>query len=98
MRSANVIAADALTCLVFSPAPPTLFAGRGEEAHLVGPETGPGGGEANLPHTRAERPAHLPRPRGGTTQLTDFVGPKLSALSAYRSQFPFLPEMYPDDL
>jgi|TARA_B100001971_G_scaffold169348_3_gene161140 CRP-like cAMP-binding protein len=31
-RNANIIAKDSVTCLVFSPAEPTAFAGRGEEA------------------------------------------------------------------
>ena len=35
-RNAHVIAAEAVTCLVFSPRQPTLFEGHGAGAHLVG--------------------------------------------------------------
>jgi LmbE family N-acetylglucosaminyl deacetylase len=43
VRSAHVVAAEGLTCLVLSPAAPTLFAGRGEGARLPGTLPGPVG-------------------------------------------------------
>lgn len=35
-RNANVVAAENVTCLVFSPGAPTAFLGRGEDARLSG--------------------------------------------------------------
>ena len=52
-RSANVVAAASLTCLVLSPAPPAKFAGRGQGARLA----------AALPAGRADPPPR-PGPRG----------------------------------
>jgi hypothetical protein len=92
-RSASVVAAEGLTCLVLSPAAPTLFAGRGEGAHLPGPVAGPepaaGAGSAQDAGADAAT-ARL--------DVTAFVDAKVGALSAYRSQFPLEREMYPDFL
>lgn len=84
-RSANVVAAEGLTCLVLSPAAPTLFAGRGEGAHLTGLK----GASAQ------DAAADVATAR---LDVTDFVDAKVGALSAYRSQFPLEREMYPDFL
>jgi LmbE family N-acetylglucosaminyl deacetylase len=92
-RSAHVVATEGLTCLVFSPAAPTLFAGRGEGALLAGPApgqptspSGPAGG--------AERAG----PGVATAELdvSGHVEAKVGALCAYRSQFPLEPGMFPD--
>src|SRR5260370_22603742 len=34
-RNAHVVAAENVTCLVFSPSAPTAYLGRGEDAHLT---------------------------------------------------------------
>jgi LmbE family N-acetylglucosaminyl deacetylase len=34
VQNAHVVAAENVTCQVFSPEPPTAFLGRGEDAHL----------------------------------------------------------------
>ncbi len=86
-RSAHVVAAEGLTCLVLSPEAPTAYAGRGEGARLAGPL--PGQAIAGLPSD------------GLATARLDVTGQikaKVSALCAYRSQFPMEPDMFPDFL
>ena len=91
-RSADVVAAASLTCLVLSPAPPAKFAGRGRGARLAGA----------LPAARPD-----PSPVAGTARAgqgvicCDVSGQamrKVEALSAYRSQFPLEPDMFPEFL
>jgi LmbE family N-acetylglucosaminyl deacetylase len=91
-RSADVIAAAGLTCLVLSPAPPANFAGRGEGARLAGTPTGT---RANTPPTIADQPTGQ-----GTVscEVSGEVGRKVKALSAYRSQFLLEPNMFPEFL
>jgi len=91
-RSADVVAAEGLTCLVLSPGAPTLFAGRGEGAHLTSP--------ADAATTASASFAQQVGADVATARLdvTDFVDAKVDALSAYRSQFPLKREMYPDFL
>jgi LmbE family N-acetylglucosaminyl deacetylase len=87
-RSANVVAAQSLTCLVFSPTAPTSYEGRGEGA-LV----------ASL--REAESPTRGGHPSGGTIveiDVSDQIRAKVEALCAYRSQFPVEPNMFPDFL
>ncbi len=90
-RNADVIAVASLTGLVLSPAPPTKFAGRGR-ARLAGA----------LPGARANPP-----PASGNIQegqgvvscdVSDQVMRKVAAVSAYRSQFPLEPDMFPEFL
>ena len=90
--SADVVATGSLTCLVLSPAPPAKFAGRGRGARLAGA----------LPGTRTNPP-----PAAGDEQadqgivsydVSDQVMRKVQALSAYRSQFPLEPDMFPEFL
>ena len=92
-RSADVVAAASLTCLVLSPAPPAKFAGRGRGARLAGA----------LPAARAADPP----PAAGTARagqgvvccdVSGQVKCKVEALSAYRSQFPLEPDMFPEFL
>jgi LmbE family N-acetylglucosaminyl deacetylase len=96
-RSAHVVAAEGLTCLVFSPAAPTLFAGRGEGARLTGPAPGAiveaggavdaeGAGGAGVGVATAR------------LDVTDHIEAKVDALCAYRSQFPLEQDMFPDFL
>ena len=91
-RSADVVAAASLTCLVLSPAPPAKFAGRGRGARLAGA----------LPGAPAD-----PSPAAGTVRagqgvvccdVSGQVMRKVEALSAYRSQFPLEPDMFPEFL
>jgi LmbE family N-acetylglucosaminyl deacetylase len=82
-RNAHVVAVESTTCLVFSPSRPTNFAGRGEDAMLVGEI--PGAAE-NLEGIRA-----------ATTRIdvSEHIGRKLHAMAAHRSQFVFDPDMLP---
>lgn len=84
-RTAHVVAVDSVTCLVFSPAPPTAFGGRGTSSNLprVAVEDTTGGGPSV--------------PGGWTTviDVTAFVDRKLSAIAAHRSQYPIEPDMFP---
>ena len=91
-RSANVVAAASLTCLVLSPAPPAKFAGRGREARLAGA----------LPAAPADPPPAAGTARAGQgvvcCDVSGQVKRKVEALSAYRSQFPLEPDMFPEFL
>ncbi|MGO9083192.1 MAG: PIG-L family deacetylase, partial [Streptosporangiaceae bacterium] len=84
-RSADVVAAASLTCLVLSPAPPARFAGRGRGARLAGA----------LPGARANPPPPAGIMRAGQgvvcCDVSGQVMRKVEALSAYRSQFPLQP-------
>ena len=91
-RSADVVAATDLTCLVLSPAPPAKFAGRGPGARLAGALPG-------TPATASPAAAHVPA--GQAVVCCDVSGQvmrKVEALSAYRSQFPLEPRMFPEFL
>jgi LmbE family N-acetylglucosaminyl deacetylase len=91
-RSADVVAAASLTCLVLSPAPPTKFAGRGRGARLAGA----------LPGARANTPPASGNMQAGqgviSCDVSEQVMRKVEALSAYRSQFPLEPDMFPEFL
>jgi LmbE family N-acetylglucosaminyl deacetylase len=93
-RSANVVATEGLTCLVLSRGAPSLFAGRGTGAQLTGLPVSPsepdgdaeGAGNARSDLTTAR------------LDVTDHIEAKVSALCAYRSQFPLEQDMFPDFL
>ena len=91
-RSADVVAAASLTCLVLSPAPPAKFAGRGRGARLAGV----------LPGARANASPVAGNVRTSqgviSCDVSGQVTRKLAALSAYRSQFPLEPDMFPESL
>jgi len=91
-RSADVVAAASLTCLVLSSAPPAKFAGRGRGARLAGA----------VPGARADAsPAagNLRAAQGAVCcDVSGQVMRKVEALSAYRSQFPLEPGMFPQFL
>ena len=91
-RSRDVVAAGSLTCLVLSAAPPATFAGRGPEARLAG---APPGAQAD-----ASPAAGNVRPGQGVVccDVSGQVMRKVGALSAYRSQFPLEPGMFPEFL
>ena len=91
-RSADVVAAASLTCLVLSAAPPAKFAGRGPGARLAGALPGARAGAS--PAARTVRAA-----RGVVCcDVSGQVTRKVGALSAYRSQFPLQPGMFPEFL
>ena len=91
-RSADVVAAGSLTCLVLSPAPPAKFAGRGPGARLAGALPGARAGAS--PAAESVRAA-----RGVVCcDVSGQVMRKVGALSAYRSQFPLEPGMFPESL
>ena len=84
-RNAHVIAGDAgATCLVLSPSRPTLFDGRGEAARLASP--GAPSDDVEIGGATARIPAG------------DFLRAKLNAIAAYRTQFPFNPDMLPESI
>ena len=91
-RSADVIAASGLTCLVLSPAPPAKFAGRGEGARLA--SALPGAPANASPVARSVRASEGVVSCDVSGQVTR----KVEALSAYRSQFPLEPDMFPEFL
>jgi LmbE family N-acetylglucosaminyl deacetylase len=82
-RNAHVVAVESTTCLVFSPSQPTNYAGRGEDALLVGEM--PGAAE-NLEDIGAAT-THI--------NVSEHIGRKLQAMAAHRSQFIFDPDMLP---
>ena len=91
-RRGAIRAAASLTCLVLSPAPPTKFAGRGEGARLA----------SALPGAWANTPPASGNMRAGqgviSCDVSEQVMRKVEALSAYRSQFPLEPDMFPEFL
>jgi LmbE family N-acetylglucosaminyl deacetylase len=91
-RSADVVAATSLTCLVLSPAPPAKFAGRGRGARLA----------SALPGALANPPPAAGTMRAGqgvvSCDVSGQVMRKVEALSAYRSQFPLQLDMFPEFL
>jgi Cyclic nucleotide-binding domain len=91
-RSRDVVAAGSLTCLVLSAAPPSTFAGRGPGARLAG---APPGAQPD-----ASPPAGTGRAARGVVccDVSGQVMRKVGALSAYRSQFPLEPGMFPQSL
>ncbi len=88
-RSAHVVATEGLTCLVLSPEAPTRYGGRGEGARLTSPSP------YSMDPLRAQAGAEVATAR---LDVTDHIEAKVGALSAYRSQFPLEPGMFPDFL
>ena len=86
VRSANVVAVDAVTCLVLSPSAPTGFAGRGTDARYLG--SAAGGASDDGP------------PAAATTAIdvSGYVDRKVSALAAHRTQFPIDHWMFPGSM
>jgi LmbE family N-acetylglucosaminyl deacetylase len=88
-RSANVVALQSLTCLVFSPNAPTKYEGRGESARVAtrrATESSAKGGDDPFDAAIVE------------LDVSDQMRAKVEALCAYRSQFPVEPDMFPDFL
>ena len=81
-RSAHVIAVDAVTCMVFSPAAPTAFGGRGPGASSADPA----GAE------RADWPGEQPTT---AIDVSGQVDQKVRAIAAHYTQFPIQAELFP---
>ena len=86
-RSADVLAAAGLTCLVLSPAPPAKFAGRGPGARLPGARANPSPAAGTMWAGQG----------GVCCDVSGQVMRKVEALSAYRS-LPLEPGMFPEFL
>ncbi|GAC1309870.1 MAG: hypothetical protein NVSMB27_47000 [Ktedonobacteraceae bacterium] len=82
-RNAHVVAAENVTCLVFSPSSPTAFLGRGEEAHMTG-FTGVNGRDELYG-------------MGATTclEVGAYMQQKMAAIAAHRSQYAVEADMFP---
>jgi Cyclic nucleotide-binding domain len=82
-RSAHVAAVDSVTCLVFSPAQPTAFAGRG--------------GGANLDLDAVVASSEEAIGAGATTciDVRDYVERKVAAIAAHRTQYPIATDILP---
>ena len=82
-RTANVVAIDSVTCLVFSKGVRTPWAGRGGVSALNG--------------LAAEAPGEAPI-SGATTvvDVTSAIGKKIAAIAAHRTQYPIDPAMFPE--
>jgi LmbE family N-acetylglucosaminyl deacetylase len=85
VRTANVVAVDAVTCLVLSPSPPTAFAGRGTDARYLGSSLDPGDDGPVAVATTA-------------IDVSAYVDRKVSALAAHRTQFPIDHAMFPESM
>jgi hypothetical protein len=84
-RSAHVIALDAVTCMVFSPAAPTLFTGRGPAASQAGAVNA----------EQSDWPGEQPTT---AIDVSAQVDQKIRAIAAHRTQFPIEPELFPPAL
>jgi LmbE family N-acetylglucosaminyl deacetylase len=82
-RNAHVVAAENVTCLVFSPSAPTAFLGRGEDAHLTS-------------FTGANEQDEAYR-MGATTRIDagPYLQQKIAAIAAHRSQYAIEADMFP---
>ncbi len=86
-RNAHVVAHDNVTCLVMSMSEAITFGGRGSNAVLVaGSDLG-----ADLPLVDTGIATHC-------IDVSDFVGQKIAAMAAHRSQYPITADMFPPDL
>ena len=82
-RNAHVVAAENVTCLVFSPGVPTAYLGRGEDAHLTQFATANGQDEAGM--------------MGATTciDVGPYIQQKIAAIAAHRSQYALEADILP---
>lgn len=81
-RTADVIAVEAVTCLVLSDRGSTQFAGRGSDARFL---TGPGPADTGALGSQATT----------AIDVSPYVRHKLDAIAAHRSQFPIDPAIFP---
>jgi LmbE family N-acetylglucosaminyl deacetylase len=82
-RTAHVVAAESVTCLVFSPGTLTAYAGRGGISNLSA---------AILPDAESMGAVG---PATTVVDVSDFVDRKLAAIAAHRTQYPIDPDMFP---
>ena len=82
-RNAHVVAAENVTCLVFSPGAPTTYLGRGEDAHLTQFLGVDGQDAVNL--------------MGATTciDVGPYIQQKIAAIAAHRSQYALEADILP---
>jgi len=81
-RNAHVVAAENVTCLVFSPGAPTAFLGRGEKAHLG--------------HLATNRQDEEQTARATTCiDVGPYLPQKIAAIAAHRSQYAIEADMLP---
>ncbi len=85
-RTANVVAVNSVTCMVFSAGRATLFAGRGSSSNLQQIA-----GDAEARSTAA------PLRNDATTviDVSNFVDRKIVAIASHRTQYPIEPSMFP---
>ena len=82
-RNAHVVAMDDVTSLIFLASEPIPVDGRGEQAQLLRTRSLPSGDQIDA--------------RVSTCiDVSDFVGHKIRATAAHRSQYPIDPRMFPD--
>jgi hypothetical protein len=82
-RNAHVVALDDVTCLTFSASEPLAIDGRGEEDKLLRTRSLPSGDQIDA--------------RVSTCiDVSDFVGHKIRATAAHRSQYPIDPTLFSD--
>lgn len=81
VRTASVVSLDSVTCLLFYPGKPTLFAARGSDVHLPSIVEGADGDDGPAATTQIDVSTH--------------IAAKVSAIAAHRSQFPIHPDMLP---
>jgi LmbE family N-acetylglucosaminyl deacetylase len=83
-RNAHVVALDDVTSLTFLASDPTVLGEQDEEARL---------------RTRSLPSGDRVDPRVSTCiDVSDFVGHKIRATAAHRSQYPITPEMFPESI
>jgi LmbE family N-acetylglucosaminyl deacetylase len=84
-RNAHVVAVDDVTSLTFLASEPVPFDGRGEQAELLRIRSLPSGDQIDA--------------RVSTCiDVSDFVGHKIRATAAHRTQYPIDPGMFPDSI
>lgn len=84
-RNAHVVALDDVTTLVFLASAPTAYDGRGEQSPLVQTRLLPSG---DLIDSRVT----------ARIDVSAFVGHKIRATAAHRSQYPIDPDMFPESI
>jgi LmbE family N-acetylglucosaminyl deacetylase len=84
-RNAHVVALDDVTCLTFSASEPVPIEGRGEQAQLLRTRSLPSGDQIDARVSAC-------------IDVSDFVGHKIRATAAHRSQYPIDPRMFPDHI
>ena len=84
-RNAHVVAVDDVTSLTFAASEPGPSDGRGEQSQFLRTRSLPSGDQID--------------PRVSTCiDVSDFVGHKIRATAAHRSQYPIDPRMFPDPI